>query len=174
VRPGKRAAPATAGEQKRPRAREREQRATRKTTTTTPPKQTNKQTNKQRNKTKKRTDLHLLEVPLRQQVPLDALQRLVRVVVRRLHEAQFLAGGLVKAHGGHVLLLEPLERQDQQLGLLCVLLCRFLSFFFFFFFFFFFCCFCLGLAFLLWWVVGGAGGRPPPFAPRLRSSLPLA
>lgn len=63
---------------------------------------------------------HLLEAAVGEQVPLDALQRLVRVVIRLLHQAQLLALVLVEPHRHHVLLLEPLQRQDEQLGVVLV------------------------------------------------------
>jgi hypothetical protein len=58
---------------------------------------------------KKKTKPHLLEAAVGEQVPLDALQRFVRVVIRLLHQAQLLALLLVEAHRHHVLLLEPLK-----------------------------------------------------------------
>mmetsp|Transcript_3491 Transcript_3491/g.11579 ORF Transcript_3491/g.11579 Transcript_3491/m.11579 type:complete len:907 (-) Transcript_3491:778-3498(-) len=63
---------------------------------------------------------HLLEGALRQQVALDARERLVRVVIGLLDEAELLALRLVEARGGRVRLLEPLEREDEQLGVVLV------------------------------------------------------
>mmetsp|Transcript_8730 Transcript_8730/g.18587 ORF Transcript_8730/g.18587 Transcript_8730/m.18587 type:complete len:747 (-) Transcript_8730:2392-4632(-) len=65
-------------------------------------------------------DGHLLELALSQQVALDALQSLVRVVVGLLHKPQLLPLLLVEAHRHHVLLLEPLQGQDEQLGVVLV------------------------------------------------------
>mmetsp|Transcript_7034 Transcript_7034/g.20668 ORF Transcript_7034/g.20668 Transcript_7034/m.20668 type:complete len:555 (-) Transcript_7034:1166-2830(-) len=65
-------------------------------------------------------DAHLLEGPLRQQVALHARQRLVRVVVGLLDEAQLLALVLVQAGVDAVVLLEALQRQDEQLGVVLV------------------------------------------------------
>mmetsp|Transcript_6161 Transcript_6161/g.24641 ORF Transcript_6161/g.24641 Transcript_6161/m.24641 type:complete len:696 (-) Transcript_6161:121-2208(-) len=63
---------------------------------------------------------HLLEGALREQVALDAAECLVRVVVRLLDEAQLLALVLVEANGEAVDLLEALERQNEQLGIVLV------------------------------------------------------
>ena len=65
-------------------------------------------------------DVHLLERPLRQQVALDPAQRLVRVVVRLLDEPELLPLLLVQADGGGVLLLQALEREDEQLRVVLV------------------------------------------------------
>ncbi len=51
-----------------------------------------------------------LEGAQREQLALDALQRLVRVVVRLLHQPQLLALRLVQAHSGHVHLLRAAGR----------------------------------------------------------------
>mmetsp|Transcript_19442 Transcript_19442/g.63358 ORF Transcript_19442/g.63358 Transcript_19442/m.63358 type:complete len:470 (-) Transcript_19442:1597-3006(-) len=53
-------------------------------------------------------------------MPLDARERLVRVVVGLLDQAQLLALRLVEARGGRVGLLQPLQRQDEQLGVVLV------------------------------------------------------
>ena len=65
-------------------------------------------------------DRHLLEGALRQEMALDARQAVVRPVVRRLDQAQLLALRLVQAALDAVRLLEPLERQNQQLGVVLV------------------------------------------------------
>ena len=65
-------------------------------------------------------DGHLLEGALRQKVALDAGESLVRVVVGLLDQPQLLALLLVQADGHGVLLLEALERQDEQLGVVLV------------------------------------------------------
>ena len=65
-------------------------------------------------------DGHLLEGALREQVALDARERLVRVVVGLLDEAELLTLRLVEARRGRVALLEPLEREDEQLGVVLV------------------------------------------------------
>ena len=65
-------------------------------------------------------DAHLLERTLRQQVPLDARERLVRIVVRLLDEPKLLALILIQPTVDRVVLLEPLERQNQQLRVVLV------------------------------------------------------
>ena len=65
-------------------------------------------------------DGHLFEGTLREQVALDARERLVRVVVGLLDQAELLALRLVEPRGGRVRLLEPLEREDEQLGVVLV------------------------------------------------------
>jgi hypothetical protein len=44
----------------------------------------------------------------------------VRVVIRLLHQPQLLALLLVEPHRRHVLLLEALQGQDEQLGVVLV------------------------------------------------------
>ena len=65
-------------------------------------------------------DLHLLERALREQVTLDAAERFVRVVVRLLHEPELLSLRLVESVLHRVRLLEPLERENQQLRVVLV------------------------------------------------------
>jgi hypothetical protein len=60
-------------------------------------------------------------VPAGEQVSLDALQGFMGVVVGLLHQAQLLALVLVEAYRHHVLLLEPLQGQDEQLGVVLVI-----------------------------------------------------
>mmetsp|Transcript_33281 Transcript_33281/g.109100 ORF Transcript_33281/g.109100 Transcript_33281/m.109100 type:complete len:1053 (+) Transcript_33281:4096-7254(+) len=63
----------------------------------------------------------LLEGTLRQQVALDAAQSLMRIVVGLLDETQLLTLRLVQARLHGVLLLQPLEGQDEQLGVVLVI-----------------------------------------------------
>mmetsp|Transcript_4532 Transcript_4532/g.13244 ORF Transcript_4532/g.13244 Transcript_4532/m.13244 type:complete len:1314 (+) Transcript_4532:2393-6334(+) len=65
-------------------------------------------------------DAHLLEGALREEVALDAVERLVGVVVGLLDEAQLLALGLVEPRLDGVVLLEALEREDEELGVVLV------------------------------------------------------
>ena len=65
-------------------------------------------------------DAHLLERALRQQVPLDARKRLVRVVERLLDQTQLLALALVQLGGDGEVLLQTLQRQDEQLAVVLV------------------------------------------------------
>mmetsp|Transcript_30637 Transcript_30637/g.99608 ORF Transcript_30637/g.99608 Transcript_30637/m.99608 type:complete len:435 (-) Transcript_30637:2259-3563(-) len=65
-------------------------------------------------------DAHLLEGSLREEVPLDARQRLVRVVVRLLDEAELLALLLIESHRRGEPLAQPLEREHEQLGVVLV------------------------------------------------------
>ena len=65
-------------------------------------------------------DRDLLELALGQKVALDALEGLVGVVVCLLNETKLLPSLLVEAYCCHVLLLEPLERQDQKLGVVLI------------------------------------------------------
>lgn len=64
--------------------------------------------------------MHLLEGTLGQEVPLDPRQSLMRVVVGLLHQAQLLALLLVQPHSHGVLLLQTLQGQDEQLGVVLV------------------------------------------------------
>ena len=58
-------------------------------------------------------DGDLLEGALREQVALDARERLMRVVIRLLHQAQLLTLLLVQPRRHGVLLLQPLQRLPQ-------------------------------------------------------------
>ena len=65
-------------------------------------------------------DANLLERALREQVSLDPRKRLVRVIERLLDQAQLLALRLVKSRRHRVILLEPLEREDEELPVVLV------------------------------------------------------
>mmetsp|Transcript_100146 Transcript_100146/g.251032 ORF Transcript_100146/g.251032 Transcript_100146/m.251032 type:complete len:367 (+) Transcript_100146:3702-4802(+) len=64
---------------------------------------------------------HLLEGTLSQQVPLDAAQRLMRIVVGLLDQTQLLTLLLVQPRLHGVLLLQPLQGQDEQFGVVLVI-----------------------------------------------------
>ena len=64
---------------------------------------------------------HVLEHVLRQQVPLDLLQRLVRVIEAALDQTQLLALQLVHTTVAVVVLAESLQCQRQQLRIVLVL-----------------------------------------------------
>mmetsp|Transcript_6179 Transcript_6179/g.20144 ORF Transcript_6179/g.20144 Transcript_6179/m.20144 type:complete len:665 (-) Transcript_6179:1552-3546(-) len=63
---------------------------------------------------------HLLEGPLRQEVPFNARQRFVGIVVGLLDEPQLLPLVLIQPRVDPVVLLEPLQREDQQLRVVLV------------------------------------------------------
>lgn len=63
---------------------------------------------------------YLLESPLGEQVPLDSGQSLVGVVIGLFHQAQLFSLLLVEAHSHCVLLLQALQSQDEQLGVVLV------------------------------------------------------
>mmetsp|Transcript_62206 Transcript_62206/g.196852 ORF Transcript_62206/g.196852 Transcript_62206/m.196852 type:complete len:623 (-) Transcript_62206:2053-3921(-) len=65
-------------------------------------------------------DGDFLESALREQMALDARQRLVGVVVGLLNQPELLSLLLVEPHRRGVTLLEPLEREDEQLGVVLV------------------------------------------------------
>lgn len=65
-------------------------------------------------------DAGLLERALSEEQPLDARERLVRVVVRLFDESEFLALRLVETTFDRVGLLELLEREDEELGVVLV------------------------------------------------------
>ena len=63
---------------------------------------------------------HLLEGTLREQVALDSRESLVRIVVGLLDQTQLLSLLLVQACLDGVLLLEPLQSQNEQFGVVLV------------------------------------------------------
>mmetsp|Transcript_10204 Transcript_10204/g.41240 ORF Transcript_10204/g.41240 Transcript_10204/m.41240 type:complete len:678 (+) Transcript_10204:3871-5904(+) len=65
-------------------------------------------------------DANLLERPLREEVSLDPRQRLVRVIESLLNQTELLALRLVETRRDGVVLLEPLQRQDEKLPVVLV------------------------------------------------------
>lgn len=66
-------------------------------------------------KKQKKLNAYLLEGTLGEQVPLDAAECLVRVVVRLLDQAQLLPLDGVQPRVHAVVLLQPLQREDEEL-----------------------------------------------------------
>ncbi len=63
---------------------------------------------------------HLLEAAVGEQVALDALQRLMGVVIRLLNQTQLFTLCLVEPVCHDILLLEALQRQNEELGVVLV------------------------------------------------------